>query len=81
MDEVRLKVNSRSSNDDPDRKELLWEKREEVILEEWRQRMVVKTNGTNVGVPRRGALFAAEDGVNHCRQRGRASGGSPWFSN
>jgi len=43
--------------------------------------MVVKTNGTNVGVPRRGALFAAEDGVNHCRQRGRASGGSPWFSN
>ena len=44
MDEIRLKVNSRSSNDDPDRKELLWEKREEVILEEWRQRMVVNSD-------------------------------------
>jgi hypothetical protein len=41
-EEVHLKVSSRSdsSTDDPNRKELLWEKREEAILEEWRQRML-----------------------------------------
>ena len=40
-DEVKLQINSRSdsSRDDPSRKELLWEKREESVLEEWRLRL------------------------------------------
>jgi hypothetical protein len=41
-EEIQLKISSRSedSHDDPNRKELLWEKREEDIMEEWRQRML-----------------------------------------
>jgi len=38
-DEVVLDVNSQSSKDDPARKELLWESREENLLKKWCQEM------------------------------------------
>ena len=51
IQEVALKVNSKSNNsshDDTSRKELLWENREENIIEEWRQRCLVRSEAHGV---------------------------------
>jgi hypothetical protein len=49
--EVAITVNSKSDNsshDDSSRKELLWEKREEVIIEEWRQKCIKNSQSHGV---------------------------------